>query len=200
MITARRLVIATCFSGLLASGALAQSAQTVRVRGPIESMNGSTIIVKGRDGDMSVKLADNWTVGGRAPAKLSDIKSGDFLGVAAVPQTGGALRAVEVFIFPAGVKAGEGHRPWDLLPEGTMTNATVAETVKEVSGQTVKMTYPGGDKTIFVPEDASITTSATAQKSDVKPNAVVLLSAEKQADGSLVASRVTVNLGASAQP
>lgn len=171
-------------------------AQTVRVRGPVETMNGATMTVKNRDGMATVKLADNWSVGGRAPAKLGDIRAGDFLGVAAVPQAGGVLRAVEVFIFPAGVKAGEGHRPWDLLPEGTMTNATVAETVKEVSGQTIKMTYPGGDKTIFVPEDASITTSATAEKSDVKPGAIVFLSAEKQPDGSLTASRVTVTLGA----
>ncbi len=200
MPTGQSIAAAALFSMLTLSAALAQIAPTVRVRGPVETMNGSTITVKNRDGDVTVKLADNWTVGGRAPAKLAEIKAGDFLGVAAVPQTGGTLRAVEVFIFPAGMKAGEGHRPWDLLPEGTMTNATVAETVKEVTGQTIKMTYPGGDKTIFVPEDASITISATAQKNDVKPNAVVFLTAEKQADGSLVANRVTVTLGAAAQP
>ncbi|WP_342362495.1 DUF5666 domain-containing protein [Terrarubrum flagellatum] len=194
-----RFFAAASLATIIATSAFAQSSP-MRVRGPVTAMQGSSLTVKGRDGDVAVKLADNWSVGGRVPAKLADIKAGDFLGVAAVPQTGGVLRAVEVFIFPAGVKSGEGHRPWDLLPEGTMTNATVAETVKAVSGQTIKMTYPGGDKTIFVPEDAAITISAPAEKSDVKIGSVVFLSAEKQGDGSLVANRVTVNLGASAQP
>ena len=191
----RALLIANAFAAVLSSGVWAQTAEMVRVRGPIEAVNGSTIVVKDREGDVTVRLADDWSVGGRAPAKISDIRTGDFVGDAAVPGAGGALRAVEVFIFPAGVKAGEGHRAWDLLPQGTMTNATIAEAVKGVSGQTIKLTYPGGDKTIFVPDDASITTSASAQKSDVKPAAMVILAARKQPDGSLVANRVTVNVG-----
>lgn len=172
--------------------ALAQNAP-VRVRGAVTAMEGATITVKGRDGDATIKLADNWTVGGRGPATVGDIKAGGFVGVAAVPQAGGGLRAVEVFVFPPGQKGGEGHYAWDLLPEGTMTNATVAETVQGMSGQNLRLTYQGGEKTILVPADAVITTSAPAEKTEVKPGAIVFLSAQKQPDGSLTAARVTVN-------
>ena len=100
---------------------------------------------------------------------------------------------MEIFVFPPGVKAGEGHYAWDLLPQGTMTNATVAETVQGMSGQNLRLTYQGGEQTILVPADAVITTAAAAEKSEIKPGAIVFISAQRQADGSLTASRVTVN-------
>lgn len=39
-----------------------------------------------------------------------------------------SAEALEVVVFPEAARGtGEGHRPWDLLPQSTMTNATVAD-------------------------------------------------------------------------
>ena len=57
---------------------------------------------------------------------LADVKQGGFVGITAMPQPDGTQKAIEIHIFPEAMRGtGEGHRPWDLLPNSTMTNATV---------------------------------------------------------------------------
>ena len=181
--------------GLLlgASAAWAQSPPT-RVRGKIERLDGPMLTVKSRDGaDVTIRLADNVSVSGVAKAALTDIKPGTYVGIAALPQPGGALRAVEVLVFPEAMRGtAEGHGPWDLLPESTMTNATVAESVERVEGRTLTLKYKDGDRTIMVPPDIPIVTLAPGDKSELKPGAAVFIPAARQPDGSLQASRVIV--------
>jgi hypothetical protein len=56
----------------------------VRVRGTIDHIDGSTDLVKARDGaELKVALADNAQIAGVAKAPLSDIKQGSFVGVTA---------------------------------------------------------------------------------------------------------------------
>lgn len=50
---------------------------------------------------------------------------------------------------------GEGHRPFDLGPDSTMTNGTVGDVVVS-SGRTLKVGYKGGEKTIAVPPETPI--------------------------------------------
>ncbi len=53
-----------------------------------------------------------------------------------MPQADGTQKAVEIHIFPEAMRGtGEGHRPWDLMPNSTMTNATVDNEVASVDGQ-----------------------------------------------------------------
>ena len=119
-----------CLLSVAFSGAAGAQTPTSRVRGAIDSFSGTELVVKSRTGENEkIVLPENARV---AKAALTDIKSGTFIGTAAMPAEGGTLRALEVLIFPRGT--GEGHRPWDLLPESTMTNATVAETVNKVDG------------------------------------------------------------------
>jgi hypothetical protein len=176
------------------TAALAQAAQPVRVRGTVVSLEGSTLRVKSRAGqDVSIRLAENWAVSGVVKAHLDDIKPGTFVGVAALPQAGESLRAIEVLIFPESMRGtGEGHSPWDLLPQSSMTNAAVASVVQGVNGRTLTLSYKGGEKTITVPPDAPIVTFGPAEKSDVKAGAAVFVPVQRQADGSLQASRVLV--------
>src|SRR5262249_4233197 len=107
--------------------ALAQD--TVRVRGTIERLDGSTYLVKARDGaELKVALADNPQIAGVVKASLSDIKRGSFVGVTAMPRADGSQSALEVHIFPEAMRGtGEGHYPWDLQPPSTMTNANVEQ-------------------------------------------------------------------------
>jgi hypothetical protein len=171
----------------------AQTAPTVRVRGTVERLDGATLVVRSREGaEVPVRLADGWTVSGVDNASLDAVKPGSFVGAAAVAGPNGALRALEVLVFPPGAKSNEGHYAWDLLPESTMTNATVAETVKGVEGPVLTLAYPGGEQRIEVPPETPVVTFAPAERADVKPGAPVFVPGRREADGGLTASRVIV--------
>jgi hypothetical protein len=193
-ITQRVLAGAALMAVLAASSALAQQQQTVRIRGPIEAVDGSTLTVKaGEAGDLKVKLADNVAVFGVVKASLADIKPGAFIGVGATPQADGSQRAIQIMIF-ADVQrgTGEGHRPWD-RPNTTMTNATVDTTVAGVDGQVVTVKYKDGEKKIIVPSDAVIRAYMVGSKDELKPGAnIMIVRATKQADGTFGADRVNV--------
>lgn len=177
---------------LFAAGAQAQTPQT-RIRGTIERLEGQSLTVKTQEGTTTVALAPNYSVGAVVKAAMTDIKKGSFIGVGARPQAGGGLMAVQVFIFPEAMRGtGEGHRPWGVLPDSTMTNATVAETVSRVEGSSVTLTYPGGEQTIAITPEANIIMAAPAQAADLVAGAQVALTASRQADGSLSSGRVTI--------
>jgi hypothetical protein len=145
----------------------AQNAATVRVRGDVESLQGQVLTVKARDGSrVVVNMADNFTVGGLVRVPLADATQGKFVGTAAMPQPDGTLRAVEVLIFPeSGRGTGEGHYPWDLQPDSTMTNATIADVVAAPEGRVLTLRYKDGEKRVFVPESAPVVTPAPADRS-----------------------------------
>ena len=169
--------------------------QTVRVRGTIEGIDGQMMNVTARDGaKLSIKIADNAGVVGIVKASMSDIKSGTYVGVAGVPQEDGSQRALEVLIFPEAMRGtAEGFRPWDLRPNSTMTNATVAEVIVKPDAQTLTLKYKDGEKTIIVPPDAPIVVYVPGDKSELKAGAKIFIAgAAKQPDGSLVAARIAV--------
>jgi hypothetical protein len=103
-----------------------------------------------------------------------------------MPQPDGSLNAVEVHIFPESMRGtGEGHYPWDLQPQSTMTNANVEQVVSAVDGRTLTLKYKDGEKKITVLANAPIVTYVPGDKSDIKPGAKVFIVAVKQADGTL---------------
>jgi Domain of unknown function (DUF5666) len=167
--------------------AWAQDPPPVRIRGTIERVDGATSVIKARDGaELKVTVADNAQIAGIIKASLSDIKQNAFVGVTAMPQPDGSLNAVEVHIFPESMRGtGEGHYPWDLQPQSTMTNANVEQVVSAVDGRTLTLKYKDGEKKITVPANAPIVTYVPGDKSDIKPGAKVFIVAVKQADGTL---------------
>ena len=124
----RALMAALNVIFVLGSAAWAQQPPTVRIRGTIEAVDGSLLTVKSREGsEIKVRVADNAPVFGVARAALSEIKQGSYIGVSAMPEPDGTQKALAVHIFPENQRgAAEGFRPWDLRPNSTMTNATVA--------------------------------------------------------------------------
>jgi Domain of unknown function (DUF5666) len=173
---------------MMASGiATAVAQDTVRVRGTIERIDGSLYVIKARDGaELKVALADNPQIAGVVKASLSDIKQGSFVGVTAMPQADGSQRALEVHIFPEAMRGtGEGHYPWDLRPQSTMTNANVEHVVTAVEGQTLALKYKDGEKRIFVPANTPVVVYVRGDQSDLKPGAKVFIAAIKQPDGTL---------------
>jgi hypothetical protein len=183
---------------LMASVASAQQPQMARVRGTIASVNGEVLTVTGRDGTpMTVKLADNAPVRTVVKMSLADVKQGSFVGITAMPQPDGTQKAVEIHIFPEAARGtGEGHRPWDLMPGSTMTNANVDSEVAISDGKKLVLKYKDGDKTFIVPDNIKVVMFAPGTAADVKPGAkIFIVAAKKLPDGTLEAPGATVSAG-----
>jgi Domain of unknown function (DUF5666) len=173
----------------------AQDAPPVRVRGTIERVDGDSYIVKSRDGaELKVKLAANAMVVALVKASLADIKPGSYVGVAGMPQADGSQRALEVHVFPEAMRGtGDGHRPWDLQPQSTMTNGNVEQSVAGSDGQALTLKYKDGEKKIVVPANTPIVSYVPGDKTELKPGAKIFITAAmKQPDGTLQAPRVNV--------
>ena len=197
---------------LIAMPAPAQTAQ--RIRGDVVSLDGQTLKLATMGGEtLTVKLAANVSVGARSRADPAQIAPGAFVGTTAVPLPDGTLSALEVHVFPESMRGNnEGHRPTDVMPGSTMTNATVAAldhapgvagestmtnaTVARVSAadQVRRMTlkYPGGEKIVVVPKETPVVMVEPGDRSMLVPGAHVVLNATRQVDGTLTAERVTV--------
>ena len=111
-----------------------------------------------------------------------------------MPQPDGVQKAVAVHIFPENQRgAAEGFRPWDARPGSSMTNATVAQTVKGTDGQNILVKYKDGEKKVVVPPETPIVTFVASDKSELKPGARPSSSVPtKKEDGTLEAARVNV--------
>jgi opacity protein-like surface antigen len=185
-------------SALLVAGSstalAADAADKVHVRGTVVALTGDQLQVKSREGKaVTVKLKEGWKLSSVAKASVSDIKAGDYVGIASMPKSEGGDGALEVLILPPQLKGlGEGNYSWDLKPHSSMTNATVADAVKSVDGSTVTVNYQGQEKKIAVRDGTPVVTLAPATTADVTAGAVVFIPAEKGADGSLVSNQVIV--------
>jgi hypothetical protein len=185
------------------TAASAQQPPTVRIRGTIEAVDGATLSIKSRDGsDVKVNITDNIAVTGVAKASLSDIKEGSYIGVSAMPEHDGTQKAIAVHIFPEAQRgAAEGFRPWDLRPNSTMTNATVAQTVAGVDGQTIMVKYKDGEKKVVVPPETPIVAFAAGDKAEIKPGAkIIIFGATKKEDGTLETGRIAIGRDGIAPP
>ena len=181
------------FCGLVVP-ALAQDLNSTRIRGTVERIDGSILTVRNRDGkDVAVKLADNATVTGVMPIDLNAIQPNSYVGTAATKQANGTLRAIEVHVFPEASRgAGEGHRPMDIEPGSTMTNATVGTVAQTANGRELTLNYKGGTQLVVVPPGTPIITFTAADRSWLVNGAKVTLQGRPGTDGMLSASRVQV--------
>jgi hypothetical protein len=189
------LIASLVIAAAVATAASAQTPPTVRIRGTIEAVDGSLLSIKSREGtDMKVRVTDNVAVFGVVKTDLSEIKEGSYIGVTAMPEPDGVQKAVAVHIFPENQRgAAEGFRPWDQRPNSTMTNATVAQTVKGTDGQNIVVKYKDGEKKVLVPPGTPIVTFVAGDKAELKAGAkIIIFGAVKKDDGTLEANRVNV--------
>lgn len=195
--------LAAATSALLSSGASAQApaaAPPVRLHGVIAHVDANTLTVKDRSGEVvtMVRPAD-LRVLEVLPIKLSDIKPHSFVGAGATPQPDGTQRAVEVLVFPEAMRGtGEGFRAWDTVPNGTMTNATVATLAAAPAstpgGRKIVLKYKDGEQTLIVPRGTPIVTFKPAQDDQAAlmvQGAQVVVTAQVK-DGKPTASSVLV--------
>jgi len=166
-----------------------------RVRGTLQKMDGNNLTIATKSGkEAGVPLKDGAPIIAVTKGAMSDIKSNSFVGITAMPQPDGTQKAVEVHVFEESLRGvGEGHYPWDLMPNSTMTNGAVAQQVEKVEGNTLQVKYKDGEKTIIVPKDAEVVNLVTGSKADLKTGAHVFIPRwEKQGDGTWQAAVVVV--------
>jgi hypothetical protein len=111
--TQRAALCAAGFALVLATTvAFAQQTPPTRIRGVIEKVDGNTLTIRTRNGsDMTVKMADNYTVMAFVKASMADIKPNSYIGVTAMPEADGTQRAIGVHIFMEAQRGtGEGFR------------------------------------------------------------------------------------------
>jgi hypothetical protein len=168
------------------------SRERVRVAGTVEKLDGDNLGVTSTGGPtQTVRLTPDTVIYGIEKRRLSDIKQGDFVASGGVRGTDGKIHAVEVRIFPEALRGiGEGQQPWNAKPEGIMTNATVGTVSQTSDGGVIHVTYKGGESEYVVSPDVPVLAYVPADRTLLKPGAAVVSITQKQADGSLLASRV----------
>ncbi len=204
------LYLAGVFIALLALPASAQNppeGTPTRIRGTVDKLDGQILMVKSRDGQsLTIALAPNFTVSGCVAKSLADIKPGDFVASTSLKGPDGKLKAIEVHIIPENLRGvvPEAQLPWDLAPDSIMTNATLAQITSAPQGHVMKVTFKGNEAEVTIPDGIPIVGYVPtipdgipivgyvpADASLLKPGAAVFITAQKQADGTLTAARVT---------
>jgi len=178
---------------ILLLGGLAHAQAPARLRAVIDTIDAQQMQLTTRAGEkVTLKIAGDARVTMIEPISIDAIKPGSFIGTAAVAQPDGTLKALEIQVFPESMRGvGEGHQAWDLAPGSTMTNGTVGD-LKVANGRLLTLTYKGGEQKVFVPENAPIITYGPATLSDLKPGAHVIVTATRNPDETLTATRIGV--------
>jgi len=186
---------------LVSTAVFAQPAATMRLRGTIEKVDASSVVIKERNGEtITLALADNLAVNEVLALDPQAIQSGKFVGTAAMPGADGTLAALEVLVFPEAARGtGEGHSTWDLQPGSTMTNATVTAVTPAAKGRSMTLRYKDGEKTIFVPDGIPVVTLQPGDRSLLVPGARVIVTAQNR-DGKPTALRITAGRNGFAPP
>jgi hypothetical protein len=170
------VILSICLPGIALA---APDAAPQRLRGTIEALTPTSITLQTKDGataTLTLSDATRYTIVNKA--SLSQIVPESYIGTAA-KGSGTDMIALEVVIFPPSMRgAGEGHYPWDKLPDvsgpagnaaSSMTNGSVAsvmetpakvgssmtngsvQTVSSLPGaKQISVVYKGGKQIILV--------------------------------------------------
>jgi hypothetical protein len=158
---------------LFATSAAAQ--MPPRVRGVIQAVEGTTLVVATQnEGLVRLTLTDTTGINGLEKRTLADIKDNTFVGATAVKDRNGRWQATEVHIFPESMRgAGEGHYAWD-LPDSTMTNGAATGIVAKGRGGTLNVRHQGGSVEMDVTRRTEIVGLTMGNRSLLVPGAAVL--------------------------
>ena len=193
------MIAATLACNIAAAAAAPANAPT-RVRAVVATVAPDSIdvVLKGGKHE-TLKVAPDAKFFGISLTDVADIKADSFIGSAAIPQPDGTLKALEVHVFPAGMKSGEGSYAWDLTPKSTMTNGTVGSVVVS-NGRTITVNYPNGEKKIVIPADVPIVRLEPGDRSLLVKGAHGVFFVKTEADGSQVVTRASVGKGSVVPP
>jgi|GEM_PF-1036021 len=191
------------------------------VRGKIVSVDGRTVVVASQGAQIPVEIAPDALFMIAASTTLSAIKPGSFIGAANVDIPGGG-RAMEVRVFPPGVRIGEGQHLMDAAsatrmtngaveaaapiaaaapsPGGQMTNGSVNDVRSGQDGVEIKVNFPGGVRRIQVSANTPIVELRTADRALLQPGTIIAALAMPGPDGRLVSGYITTGANGAAPP
>ena len=195
------LALTLCTSLAFAQASASSAATSMRLRATIDKIDGGSMTVKERSGEVvTLLLADAMVVTEVYPIEPGAIQPGAFIGTAAMPRPDGTLDALEVLVLPESARGnGEGHRPYDLQPGSTMTNATVADLVAAPQGHKLLLRYKDGEKTVLVSDTTPVVTFRPGDRSLLVVGGKVIVTAEVR-NGQPVALRVLAGRNGFAPP
>jgi len=178
---------------MLLAGTVAAQAPA-RVRGTITAIDGNVLSVKSREGrDLKIEIAPDTAYSYMKRLSIADVKPGTPLGTSAITGPDGKLIALELHLFPVGRPVpGEGHRPWDLEPNSTMTNGMVTAMAEAGNGRELTLSYKDGAQRVVVPADIPIVASQNGDRSLLVVGEYALFAIAPSTDGKLVATRVQI--------
>jgi hypothetical protein len=191
-----------------------------RLRGTIEAydpLSRTLTVATGKTTTATVTLPANLRIVYDQHRKVADIKQGDFIGAAALKGADGKLRAQQVAVFPEELRGmGEGQYPMgDASSNRLMTNATVSGvTAAAPNNGTVSVTYHGaqagadgvcgghaaagsaggcsGDAQIVIAPGIPVIALMLGDETLLVPGAAVSVTAGATPEGTLQATRLTV--------
>jgi hypothetical protein len=163
----------------------------------IVSVEGSTLVLAGKDGTSRVLVPADALILRRVTATLASIQPGEAVGVAADRNPDGSLTATVINIFPAALwqRARKGQFP--MASGQVMTNAEVDRVVNKVDGDTLYLKYEMLTAAIAVPPSAEIRRSESLKLADLKPGMKVMLRLAPSTDGTLRAASLSLEAPAS---
>ena len=178
----------------LAIPALAQTppqGTPTRIRGAVEKLDGHTLAVKSRDGQVvTVALAPDVVVLALVKRTLADIKPGDFVASAGIKGTDGKIHAIEARILSQAMPGGGSQYAWDLGPDSVMTNATVGTVTKVADGVVLHVTFKDGQSEYTIGPDVPVMANTPGDIGLLKPGAAVFVLATTHGDGKITSNRL----------
>ena len=187
-----------CHALLLTLAALLPATQAAEapptfLRGVVSAIGNDTVTLKLANGQSRVlALAKDCRVSVLKAIEVASIKPGSFIGSAEMPQNNGTGRAIEVHVFPPGVKAGEGHYAWDLKPGSMMTNGTVGKVIAKAKGLQLEVSYPTGERRLVVPKGTPIVQITPGEPAMVMVGIPVFAIIGKAPDGSDIVGGLSI--------
>jgi hypothetical protein len=202
-------ILTAVLAGTTAIAAIAAPTET-RVRGTIASIDAGKITVHTTAGaDLPVALTKNTVYLQVVKSDLDKVEPGSYIGTA-TKTVGTNQVALEVVVFPPAMKGvGEGHYPWDDIPDTTtgkghtasamtngsvsavstprkvnssMTNGSVSAAASQNGAKKLTVTYNGGQQTVLVPAGVPIVTVQPGTQAALFKGATVFIRAVRDGD------------------
>ena len=223
------LILAAALAvGAAGAACAAPATPPERLRGTLQTVTTGSVTLQTADGaTQTVALAPDTSYSTVSKSSLNAILPNSYIGTAA-KGTGPNMVALEVVIFPPAQRgAGEGHYPWDPLPDVTkpgtispssMSNGSVAsvaitpkkaassmtngnvQTVSTLPGaKQISVVYKGGKQIILVLPATPVVTTQHATSAALQPGVHVVIFAS-MVDGKTTAIHVIAGVGGITPP
>ena len=191
----QNIALSILLASLAATALAPAQAQTLlRVRGIIGAIDGNMLSVTSREGkDLRMEIAPDAAFSYMKKLSLDNVKPGTPLGTSAVAGPDGKIVALELHLFPVGRPVpAEGHRPWDLAPNSTMTNGMVTAMVEAGNSRELTLSYKDGAQRVVVPADTPIVTAQAGDRTLLVVGEYAFIFVNVAADGKMTATRLQV--------